>query len=437
MMFFRKFTFTLCVITCTLLLSSCQKSNVNTTPVIQEVTGITLTFGHHESGLPKSGIVQELACDFEKETGIHIEFQEYPDAQWRDLLKAKLMDGSAPDIFVVDSDPFSLYERIRPDINCIDLSSEEFVSRIDNEVLPAISFHNKVYGTSFLGKKIWVYSYNKEIFKKLNLEIPTTYEELKEISQKIKDFGIIPMWQVPAISWHQVLPLFEIGPDYQSKDTSLYEKLNKNQVDIKDVPELLTVIKEINEFADLGYYGDNYLGNSISAEMKQFAEGKVAMTLELIGWSSQLISEYPKMQGNVGIFIMPWADNQILGINPVSNAYFGNAKSVRKEEILQLFRFLAEHDNLQKRLDGDPNALEICWPEIEDRYPEEYTGYLSQFESGIVMQAGVSYIDSQWMEIGEDIEKMYADLMTPEDVLNEISIRREKLAKMVDDKYWR
>lgn len=419
-----------------LLLSACSKTSGSKSIPTKE-TGITLTLEHHESALPISGIVESLAKDFERETDIHIEFKSVPDAQWRDLLKAQLSDGSAPDIFVADSDPFSLYERIRPDINCIDLSSEEFVSRMDSTVLPSITYDKKVYGITFQGKKIWVYSYNKKLFKKLNLQIPKNYAELKSVCQKIKDAGITPMWQVPATRWHQVLPLFELGPYYESKDPDLYEQLNKNKMDIKDVPDLLKVIKEINEFEDLGYYGDNYLGNKKEDDRKEFAEGKVGMVLEGISWTNQVIADYPNMKDNVGIFIMPWADNQMIGINPSSNAFFGNSNSPHKSEILQFFRFLARHENLQKRMDQDPNCYELCWPEIASRYPKEYTDYLSQFKSGTVMQAGVSYVDSQWMEVGEDIEKMYADLMTPKEVLNEISIRRNKLAKMMNDPYWK
>lgn len=430
-----KFALVLCIISIAMLSVSCDKSKKEI-PASTTDEGITLTFEHHESALPKSGIVELLAQDFEKETGIHIEFETVPDAQWRDLLKAQLSDGSAPDIFAVDSDPFSLYERIRPDVNCIDLSSEEFVSRMDNSVLSAISYNSKVYGITFSGKKIWVYAYNKQIFEDLGLQIPTSYEELKNVCQTIKDAGITPMWQVPASSWHQVLPLFEIGPYYQSKAPDLYDKLNKNEFNIKDIPDLQKVINEINEFSDLGFYGNDYFGNSVGGDKEQFVQGKIAMTLEGIGWPSELISEYPEMDGKIGIFIMPWADNQIVGINPASNAFYGNANSKHKDEILQFFRFLAEHDNLQKRQDGDPNAFEICWPEIESRYPKEYTDYLNQFDQGYVMQAGVSYVDSQWMEIGEDIEKMYADLMTPQDVLNEISSRRDQLAVMMNDPYW-
>jgi len=433
---YRKFSLLMGIITFVFLLSGCHKATVDTNPNKQTTGSVTLTLEHHESALPKSGIMQTIAKEFEKESGIHIEFKTVPDAQWRDLLKAQLSDGSASDIFVVDSDPFSLYGRIRPDINCIDLSSEEFVSRMDPTVIPSISYQNKVYGITFQGKKIWVYAYNKKIFKNLHLNIPTNYKELKEVCQKIKDSGITPMWQVPATSWHQVLPLFELGPCYLKKDPQLYNKLNKNQIDIKDVPDLLKVIKEINEFSDLGFYGDNYFGNKVEDDIPAFATGKVAMVLEGISWSNQVIANYPNMKNDIGIFIMPWADNQMIGINPASNAYFGNINSPHKKEILQFFRYLAKHENLQKRMDGDPNCYELCWPEIASRYPTEYLDYLSKFKSDTVMQVGVSYVDSQWMEIGEDIEKMYADLMSPEEVLGEISTRRSKLAKMMNDPYW-
>ncbi len=432
----RNFIIITSVLSCLFYLSGCKNHNTKPNDIDHQPAGVTLTLEHHESALPENGIAQELAKDFEKQTGIHIEFKEVPDAQWRDLLKAQLTDGSASDIFLVDADPFSLYDRIRPDINCIDLSSEEFVTRMDPSVIPSISSNNKVYGIPFMGKKIWVYSYNKKIFKQLNLKIPSNYQELKDVCKKIKDAGITPMWQVPATGWHQVLPLFELGPYYASQDPKLYDKLNKNKMDIKNVPGLLTVLQEIDEFADLGYYGDEYFGNSVKNEIYNFAAGKVAMVLEEVSWPNQVISEYPNMSQDIGIFIMPWDNNQVLGINPTSNAYFGNKNSQHKEEILQYFRFLAKHENLKKRMKGDPNCYELCWPEIPSRYPKEYTDYLSQFQTGIVMQAGVSYVDAQWMDIGEDIEKMYADLMSPTDVLNEISDRRSKLAKMMKDPNW-
>ena len=73
-------------------------SDSNTGAAKDGKKSVTLTFGSHQSGLPTSGIVQDLAKEFEAETGIKIDFQISPDAQWRDLIKVKLDSGAAPDI---------------------------------------------------------------------------------------------------------------------------------------------------------------------------------------------------------------------------------------------------------------------------------------------------------------------------------------------------
>lgn len=403
---------------------------------VSKKESVTLTFGSHQSGLPTSGIVQELAQDFEKETGIKIDFQISPDAQWRDLLKVKLDANEAPDIFCADADPLSLYSRLRPDENCLDLTDQEFVKRMDPSVLPSISHENKVYAITFPGKKIWVYCYNKQIFADLGLEIPKTYEEFKDVCQKIKDAGITPVYEATQNGWHQVLPLFETGPMYENKYDDLYKKLNNNEMNIAEIEELELIITQLQEFADLGFYGTDFLSNSIEGDREAFANGEVAMSLQGIGWPAEVESQYPETKDNIGIFVMPWADNQVLGINPASNAYFANSKSKYKEEVLKFFEFLARPENLKKRLEGQPDQLELCWPEIPSRYPKEYSEYLDNLEKGTVMQAAVSYVDTQWMEVGKDLEDMYAGGMTPKEVVQSIANRRDEQAKLQKDPAW-
>ena len=247
------------------VLAGCGGNSSSSSSDAKSSTGekVTLTFGSHQSGLPTSGVVQELAKQFETETGIKIDFQISPDAQWRDLLKVKLDSGEAPDIFCADADPLNLVTRVNPEKYVLDVSKEEWVKRMDPNVIPSISYKDKVYGITFPGKKMYFYVYNKEIFKKLGLKVPTTYEEFKNVCQKIKDSGVTPIYEGTQNGWHQVLPLFETGAMYQEKHPDLYNKLNKNEVDLDSVPELGTIISQLKEFATLGFYGDNYLSNSV------------------------------------------------------------------------------------------------------------------------------------------------------------------------------
>ncbi|MFW2491325.1 ABC transporter substrate-binding protein [Clostridium chromiireducens] len=398
---------------------------------------VTLTFGSHQSGLPTSGVVQELAKQFESETGVKIDFQISPDAQWRDLLKVKLDSGEAPDIFCADADPLNLVTRVNPEKYVQDVSSEEWVKRLDPNVLPSISYNSKVYGITFPGKKMYFYVYNKEIFDKLGLKVPTNYAEFKAVCQKIKDSGVIPVYEGTQNGWHQVLPLFETGAMYQQKHPDLYSKLNKNEVDLDSVPELQTIIKELKEFADLGFYGDNYLSNSVENAKEAMAKGKAAMFIAESAWRNEVKADFPDFDTNkLGIFVMPWGDNQAIGVNPASNAYFINKNGKHVEEAKKFFDFLAKPENLQKRLDGQPGLSELCWPEVKSKYSKEDQAYIDSMQKGMVMQAGVKYIDSQWMDVGKDLEAMYTGSSTPEQVLQTIMNRRKEQAQLQKDPDW-
>lgn len=397
---------------------------------------IRLTFSANQSAIPPNNTLETLNNKFFNETGISVDISVYNDAQWRDILKAQLASGTAPDIFAMDSDPYSIYEKLHPDVNCIDLSEEEFINRMDPSVLPSLSYNDRVYGITFSDKKIWAYHYNKQIFRDLDLSAPTTYEELKHAAAAIYNTGAVPMWQATASSWHQVLPLLELGPYYASQTDGLYEKLNKNQIKISEVTSMLTVLEQINEFAKLGYYGDYFENDMNSKLLEAFGTGKVAMVLKEVGYAQEVENAYPEMKGNIGVFIMPWADNQIIGVNPTSNAYFVNKNGVYTEEALTYFRFLTRNDNLQERLALDHNLYSLCWPEIESKMPSDLKAYLDEMDTGPVMQVSVSYIDSQWMDVGLDIEQMFVGTLTPADVLNRIDMRRSDMAKLASDPYW-
>lgn len=397
---------------------------------------ITLTFGSHQSGLPSCGVVQDLAEQYEEKTGVKVDFQISPDAQWRDLLKIKLDSGEAPDIFCVDADPLSLYSRIRPDENVVDLSGEEFVDRMADYAKECVTYDGKVYGIRFAEPKLNFYNYNNQIFADLGLEPPTTYEEFKTVCQTIKDAGITPIFEATQSAWHQAVPLCVTGGYYESLEPGLYDALNNNEKDIKDVTMMQTVLEQMNEFAELGFYGEDYLSNTAESDKTEFGEGRVAMTIAAQGFGTNIAENYPEMEGNVGIFLIPFGDSDVLGINPSSAAYFINSKSEHVEEALDFFRFLAEPENLQYRQDHNPEEMGLCWPEITPEYPAEINDYINSLKTGTVIQVGVKYIDPQFMDIGKDIEAMYTGALTPEQVMENISQRRAEQAKLQKDEAW-
>lgn len=398
---------------------------------------VTLTFGSHQSGLPTTGTVQDLAKEFEEETGIKIDFQISPDAQWRDLIKVKLDSGEAPDIICADT-PINLASSLHMDQYCVDLSDQEWVDRMEESARSAVSVDDKTYGITFPGAKMYFYLYNKDIFEELNLEVPTNYDEFKDVCQTILDAGITPIYEATTNGWHQVLPLFETGGLWLADDPEIYDKLNANEVDLDEIPHLLTIIGQLKECAEAGYFGEDYLSNAMENAKEAMATEKCAMVINELGFRGQIEADYPdfKATEKMGAFVMPWGDNTAIGVNPASNAYFINKESEHVEEAKQFFEFLARPENLQKRLDGQTDLSALCWPEIESKYSEEDQALIDSLEKANVVQTSVNYIDSQWMDVGKDLEAMYTGAATLEDVLKTIMDRRTEQAELQKDPGW-
>ena len=412
-------------------------SDSNTGAAKDGKKSVTLTFGSHQSGLPTSGIVQDLAKEFEAETGIKIDFQISPDAQWRDLIKVKLDSGEAPDIICVDT-PIGLASSIHMDQYSAELTGQEWVSRMEDSARSAVSVNDKVYGITFPGAKMYFYLYNKDIFSQLGLEAPATYEEFRTVCQTIQDSGTTPVYEATTNGWHQVLPLFETGGLWLADDPEVYNKLNANEVDLDSIPHLLNIITELDECAKAGYFGDDYLSNAWENAKEAIATERCAMTIAELGFRGEIEADYPdfKATEKLGAFVMPWDDNKAVGVNPASNAYFINKDSKYVEEAKQFFEFLAKPENLQKRLDGQPELSALCWPEIKSKYSDEDQKFLDSLTKANVVQTSVNYIDSQWMDVGKDLEAMYTGAMTPQDVLDTILRRRTEQAELQKDPGW-
>ena len=216
----------------------------------------------------------------------------------------------------------------------------------------------------------------------------------------------------------------------------MYEALNNNTKDIKDVAMMKTILEQMKEFAELGYYGEDYLSNTVDAAKDEIGTGRAAMYLAAPGFALQVEDQYPDMKDQIGIFLMPFGDNDVLANNASSAAYFINSKSENAEYALEFFRFLARPENLQYRQDNNPEEMGLCWPEITPSYPDEFNKYIDSLERGTIMQVGVKYIDPQFMDTGKDIEAMYTGAMTPEEVMENISRRRAEQAELQKDPAW-
>ncbi|MGC8718092.1 MAG: ABC transporter substrate-binding protein [bacterium] len=386
---------------------------------------------------------EALAKKFTEETGIKIDRQIVPAAQYHDLLKAKLNAGEAPDIFWSQTNPFAIKTELDPEKNCVDFTNEKWVKVMNPQRIPSVSYKGKVYGlTLWPNSPEYTFFYNKTLFRKLGfLKPPTTYQDFKKICTTILNAGITPIYEFTSQGWHQVLPFAQIGGRYQELYPGLYDKLNNNQIKFVDISTMALVLKQMKETADLGFYGKDFLANDGTKAVELLGTRKVAMTLGNPGLETQIRQAHPECKDEFGLFLIPYADNQTYPFNPNGPARFAYKMGKYINEVKQYFEFLTRKDNLQYKLDNTPEWTNIdVTVDIKQRWlpmEKELMRKIPHSKYKLILQSGVKYFNEQWMEVGKDIEALYIGAITPEQILKNIDERREKMAKAQSDPAWK
>lgn len=382
----------------------------------------------------------ELGKKFESETGIKVDYQVVPSAQYSNVLMTKLNAGEATDIFGYQSGKNDIVSLLNIEKNAVDLTGEEWISRMDPLVVENVSANSKVYGLT-----IWDTSpsfpivYNKTIFEKLGLTVPKTYEEFKTACQKIKDSGVTPIYEPVADGWHHVLWFPDIGPRFEEAEPGLTEKLNNNTAKFEDSKTMELALTQLQELAKLGFFGKNFLSATGADTEKNLGSGKYAMVLSGLSEPSRIEAAVPEAKAtNFGYFEIPLADNQILCMQPSGPSRFIYSGSKNIDSAKEYFRYITKQENLQEYfLDKDATKSNICFTGVTNKLTDEMKTFMSSYtKQGTYYQIQVKYLNPQWMDMGKDITAMFAGAMTPKQILKNIDKRRAEQAKAANDPGW-
>ena len=384
-------------------------------------------------------VMGENAKLFEKETGIKVSFSIYAPHVYFRALQTILDSGEAPDVFLMQSTRWYLDTDIDPRKYCLDLTGEEWTGRLKPEWLPSVTHDGKVYGLVVWDDTTgWVYTYNDKLFKRLGIAVPRTTREFMSVCEKIMRAGLTPIYEPGASRWHSSLTFFEMGATFEEKDPGLYERLNSNKQTFAGYEPFHRALAQILEAMRLGYFGDNFMANTIEGAKTALISGAAAMTLDKIGFSRSVLKTNPDSgAGSWGMFPIPWLDNRTVSIERSAPTWFGNVKSRDPEAVLQFFRFLTRQDNLDRYATDQPEGTSLSFPtKPVPLQPNEKDFLGSARLGGEPFQGGVKYVMGQWMEVEADFEQMLAGAMSPEAFLSGVDARRANLAVASGDPAW-
>jgi len=385
---------------------------------------------------------QDLAKKFESQTGIHIDYQIIPSANYFQVLDTKLNSGQGTDIFGGQSGVSDLEVQYNVTQNAVDLSNQGWVKREDPAALAQATLNGKVYGQEIwdIYSGYWVIVYNKDIFQKAGItSVPATYNDFVADCAKIKALGINPIYEPISDGWHQVLWWPEIGARMQQLEPGIYNKLNANQANFTNDSASNTAMNQINELYQKGYFGSTALSDQYANTEKEMASGKYAMTIDGLTEPQAIQAADSSVQASsFGYFPIPILDNQLLPTHPAAPTKFVYAKGSHIAQAEQYLNFLAEPANLQYMVDHTVQFETVDYSGVKAKWTADQQAFLNQYQAAtdLVLQDAVKYVNPQWIQIGKDMVAMFTRQETPLQVLKNTDSRRTQEAQAAHDSAW-
>jgi len=380
---------------------------------------------------------------FEEVYDVTVDLQTIPADQYEDILQSKLSTDSCADIFWIQSNPFAIDSVIvNPEEYCIDFTGAEWQA-----VMPESRWASGMSGGKLYGLQLWhnspeyVMVYNKTMFEELEIEVPTTYDELLAACEKIAAEGITP-WFVPgADGWQHQLSFFQIGGIYEATEPGLYDALNDNTRTFADNAKMLEVLEQFKELSDNGYLGEDWIGTDSTNMANEYGDRNIAMAMNNASFIRQ-IQEDTGTEDEFGMFLLPLGDNDTYPTNPAGPTMFGYNKSEHPELVKEFFKFVTETESLQEILDNSPQYtnLDVTDTGVVQAWIPEEEEFMAMVDPAkmitSVLQTGTKYTNDYWMNFGSDMVAYCQGTIEAKDVLTNMDNNRAESAKVAGDGAW-
>ncbi len=371
-----------------------------------------------------------IAADFEKETGIRIDFQVNPDSQYYDIIRTKINTGEAPDVIMAHA---GLTLLKLPQEMLLDLSAEPWAKRLKEWARAGASVNGRLVALNTWSVDGWAVQYDPALFGRLGLKPPKNYADLLAVCAAIGREGIVPVYEWVIDLWHTPLWLNAVSAEANLNHPGLYDKLNKNQLKFVDVPEFELCLQQLKELADKGYFGTTFMTDTWQNAIEAVGSGRYAMELVYTSFQNEVATNFPASNGkNYRMFPSPlgaMGDMKTFATSAGGVVQAVNAKSKNIAAVKQWFEFRTRVDVLKKYYEASPTLAAPSFPEVPDK-PLTNLASITEAVSGRLALDGESailYFDKEY--IGPSFQSLFLGKMTPRQVLEEWDRHRAQVGK--------
>lgn len=318
-----------------------------------------ITVWYHDYPFEES-LKQVIANFNEQYPNIRVDYEIRADGDYYSLLQTAIQSGDGPDLFWTNGTATTTMPDMVSNNMIVDLSdSVDFSFITDNSAsaLDLARVGEGLYSIPWLTLDTRAAFYNKDLFAEHGWEIPTTFGEFEELLAMIKAEGIIPV-SLAYDSWSM---LFAYEPILAAYDP-VYSAGLSDYTSRADDPAARDALQKMVDWADAGYYGDNWLGViDNAAQILTFTTGNAAMNIAGSWDAATIAANNPAL--NLGAFAIPAEDGTTGLVGTSSNGLSVNAASRSLDAALLFANYCAgkEAQTIWVQTQGAVSAT----PEIE------------------------------------------------------------------------
>ncbi len=245
-----------------------------------------------------------VAAYKQAEPDVTINVETHPSGSEGDnLIKTRLSTGDMNDMFWYNSG--SLLKALTPDQTLTSLSDQPWASSLNANFVEAASTDNGLYGVpvgaSFAGAMV----YNKDVYAKLGLTVPKTWDEFMANNAVIKAAGITPVVQTYGDTWTS--QLFVLGDFYNvsTADPQWADQYTAGEAKFADEPAV-EGFQHLQDVHDAGYLNQDFASATYDDGVRMLAEGTAAQYPMLTSNVAQAVgANFPDADASIGVFPIP------------------------------------------------------------------------------------------------------------------------------------
>lgn len=339
----------------------------------------TLTF---LSWYPQEKFQPILDAFAEEYPEIEIDFQyAAPVDDYLEKMQVLTSTGEVPDLFYISAE--NKTEMIENGY-CAELTDLEAVGKLVDTNRTTYESEGKAYG---FAPTTWVggYFYNKDLFERLGLEEPKTWEEFLEVCQALQENGTRPIIERGEWFWNSFL-----GPfmnDYLTGDQNYHQEVIDGSKSFADGWGPY-IEKWYEDLVRPGYVGEDLVSMSAQEFYSEFALGNAGLLAGHAGHLLEIQALEPEFE--VGFFPMPGTEEGIEVAYGAVDCALAISSDTKYSEQAELFlNFIAREDIVQ--LYQDMNGYVIGLKDVQsdvDPILEEIAASYSAGEIGVYIPQG-------------------------------------------------